>query len=430
MKVISLVPIFLLTSFLSFNSYADNSLINKSIAIVNDGVITQVQLDQAIQETIAQAKMAGITPPPEDEIKPQVLNQLILQKIALEMADLNHIAVTEEEIDQSIAELCEQNHTTAKSLEAMLSANGIPFDQYREILKNKLIIRKLEESAVASSIIISDQEVANYLASQKQNSHPDIKYTLSHILISTPDNPSPEDIQAAQLKAESVLKEIKAGLSFTTAAMRYSQSDDALQGGLLKDKTLDQVPTLFESGLTTMKPGDIIGPIQSSNGFYLLNLISKDNGSNQDHFVTQYHIQMIVLKTSPILSNNQAHTQILGLSNALKNGGSFAALATTNSEDYDSASNGGDMGWVTPSQMPVGVGTEVVNLKDNQVSEPFNFGNAWYLVKRLDQRQENDTKAYEESQAREALFQQKATKAVEAWQTKLKAESYIKILAD
>ncbi len=405
-------------------------LINRAVAIVNDQVITQSELDQALQETLGQARMSGITPPSVDQIRPQVLDQLILQKIALQMAALNHITASDQDVDQSIAEICQQNNTTAKNLQAVLSANGIPFDQYREILKNKLIIRKLEESAVASSIVISDQDVSNYLNNQNKNAHPDVQYTLSHILISAPDNPTPQDLDQAKAKANSVLKQIQQGLDFTTAAMRYSQADDALQGGLIKDKTLDQLPTLFEQPLETMKAGDIVGPIQSDNGFYLLKLISEKNDQSQDHFVTQYHLQIIMLKTSPILSSSQAHTQMLGIYNSLKNGSSFDKLAEANSEDYASSSQGGDLGWVTPSDMPMGVGAEVVNMKEGQISEPFNLGNQWFLVKLLGQRQQNDTQAYEDSQARDALFQQKAEKAVEAWQTKLKAESYIKILAD
>lgn len=405
-------------------------LINRTVAIVNDQVITQVQLDRAVQETLGQARLSGITPPPADQIKSQVLDQLILQKIALQMATLNHITVSDEEVDQEVAQICQQNNTTAKNLKDLLKANGIPFDQYREILKNKLIIRKLEESAVAGSIVISDQEVANYLENQKKNGAAGTEYTVSHILISLPDNPTPQDIDQAQAKAQDVLKQIQQGLDFTTAAMKYSQADDALQGGLIKDKTLDQLPTLFEQPIQTMKIGDMVGPIQTSNGFYLLKLISEKDSGTETHSVTQYHVQMIMIKTSLILSANQAHTQMLDIYNSLKNGVSFAKLAEANSEDYNSSSQGGDLGWVTASDLPLGVGGEVASLKDNQVSEPFNLGNQWYIVKLLGQRQQDDTTAYEQSQAREALFQQKAEKAVQAWQTKLKAESYIKILGN
>lgn len=433
-----LLPILFLFNFFTLNTFADSALINstpinqtpinQTIAIVNDGVITQVDLNQMLFQTLAQAKMAGITPPPIDQIKPQVLDQLILQKIALQMAALNNITVSEDEIDQTIADVCERNNTNAKDLKKSLENNGISFDQYKTILKNKLLIQKLEESAVANSIIISDQDVANYLKTQTQNSHTQTQYTLSHILIALPNSPTPEDIQKAQVKSQDVLNQIHKGLSFTTAAMQYSQADDALQGGLIKNKTLDQVPTLFEQPLSTMKAGDIIGPIQTDNGFYLLQLISKNTGQIQPHFMTQYHVQMILIKTNPIITSNQARTQLLDIYNTLHNGGSFSQLAMANSQDYDSAANGGDLGWVGLSNLPLGLGSYVQALKNNQISKPINMGDNWYLIKLLGQRQQDDTLAYQESQAREVLFQQKAEKAVQAWQTKLRAESYIKIL--
>jgi len=433
-----LSSLFLSLNLISFNSFADDPAnsstnsstnpINQTIAIVNDGVITQVDLNQAVFQTLAQAKMSGITPPPIDQIKPQVLDQLILQKIAIQLAVLNNLTVSEDEIDQAIADICQQNNTSAKELKISLENNGISFDQYKNLLKNKLLIRKLEESAVANSIIISDQDVTNYLNTQKQNNHQETQYTLSHILISLPDNPTPADIQKAQEKSQDVLNQIHKGLSFTTAAMEYSQADDALQGGLIKNKTLDQLPTLFEQPLSSMKVGDIVGPLQTSNGFYLLQLISENTGTIQPHFMTQYHVQMILIKTNPIITANQAKTQLLGIYNAIRNGESFNKLAMANSQDYDSASKGGDLGWVSANSLPLGLGAYVESLKTNEVSKPINIGDSWYLVKSLGQRQQEDTQAYQESQAREVLFQQKAMKAVQAWQTKLRAESYIKIL--
>ncbi len=428
-----LIFTFLFLNLLTLRPFADSTPINQTpinqtIAIVNDGVITQVDLNQMLFQTLAQAKMAGITPPPIDQIKPQVLDQLILQKIALQMASLNNITVSDDEIDQTIADVCQRNNTNAKDLKNSLENNGISFDQYRTILKNKLIIQKLEESAVANSIVISDQDVANYLKAQSQNNHQATQYTLSHILIAIPSNPTPADIQKAQEKSQDVLNQIHKGLSFTTAAMQYSQADDALQGGLIKNKTLDQLPTLFEQPLSTMKPGDIIGPVQTDNGFYLLQLISKNTGQTQAHFMTQYHVQMIEIKTNPIITSNQAKTQLLGIYNALHNGESFSKLAMANSQDYDSAAHGGDLGWVSLSDLPLGLGSYVQELKTNQISQPININNNWYLIKSLGSRQQDDTLAYQESQAREVLFQQKAEKAVQAWQTKLRAESYIKIL--
>ena len=410
------------------SSSSTPKLFNQTIAIVNDQIITQAELNQAVQETLAEAKMSGLTPPSPNEIKPQVLNELILQKIALQMASLNHITVSDDEVDQTIAGICDQNHTTVLQLKNLLAQNGMSLSQYRIILKNKLIIRKLEESAVANNIIISDQDVANYLNKQKNQSQADITYTLSHILIAVPDNPTPKDLQAAQDKANQIKTQVSQGLSFTTAAMKYSAADDALQGGIIKNKTLDQLPTLFEPLVPELKIGEVIGPIQSPNGFYLLKLISKSQNTDQAHFVTQYHVQLILIKTSPILSSDQARTQMLSIENALKNGEPFEKLAAQNSQDYSSSSQGGDLGWVTVDQMPMGVGSEVLNLKAHEISKPFNLGDRWYIVKLLGTRQQENTQAYLESQAREALFQQKAMKAVQTWQTKLRAESYIKII--
>lgn len=423
-----LLAILFVLPLAAFCAPQEGKAINSVVAIVNDGVITQSDLDSALKQAEAQAHMAGVQLPSQRMFEQKVLNKLIVEKVALQLAHVNHLSVTDSEINKSIAGVARQNRVSVDKLKSMIVSQGISFDQYRRLLKNKLLIRKLEQGAVASSIVITQQDVDNFLKQVNIEGKNPTEYTISHILIGFGDNPTPASIKAADQKAQSVIAKIKAGMSFTKAAVKYSAAGDALTGGLLKDKSLSDLPTIFAQLVPTMKVGGIKGPLKSEGGYHIIKLISKVAPKGANHFVEEFHIKMIMVKTSPILSADKAKTLLLSLRNAIKNGASFASIAKTNSQDVASASRGGDMGWVTTDKLPQGLGSEVATMTLNQLSQPFSIGSSWYLVDVLGKRQKDNTKAYKEMMARRALFQQKAVKAVQAWQAKIRAESYVKVL--
>lgn len=417
------------TAILAFNLYAENAQeLNKVVAIVNSGVITQMDLDAGYQQAATQARLAGITPPSEEALKQQVLNQLIVTKIAMQLAKLNHLSVTKIEIDDAIQTIARRNKLSVADFEKSLASEGINYSAYRKTLGDKLMIRKLEQSAVASSIRVTPAEVAAFIKSEAKESGPKNVYTVDHILLSFPDKPTSQSIAGVKAKADMIEKKIKGGLSFGKAAMKYSDASDGLDGGRLASKTLDQLPLLFVKYITAMKPGQVSAPIKSNNGYHILKLVSEKKPVAEQHFVTQYHVQMIMVKTSPILSPAKAQTHMLSLYNAINNGASFAKIAEANSEDVDSASKGGDLGWVgTASQAP-GLAGKIQSATLNKVSKPFSAGGKWYLIKVTGKRQKDDTMAFKKQHAQQVIFQRKAERAVMAWQAKIRAESYVKIL--
>lgn len=426
--IFRLFATFFILLFASHIALAKGEVINQVVAVVNDGVVTQTDLNTALARTKAQAKMAGVQLPPESVFKHKVLDQLIVEKIALQLAKVNNLTVTDSEIQKAVEEVAKRNGTSVADLKKMVKSQGLSYDQYKRVLKKKLLIRKLEQSAVASSIVITPQDVSNYLKQMKSTGKVQPKYTLSHILIGTGANPTPASIRAAEKKADKILALIKGNMPFTKAVAEYSDAGDALQGGLIKNETVSELPSLFAQAVTSMKIGQIKGPIKSQNGYHIIKLISKKEPKAQTHYIDEYHIKMIMVKTSPILSSGKARTLLLSLRNAIENGASFASVAKLNSQDVASAANGGDLGWVTPEKMPAGLAEEVAAMPLNHLSKPFSIGNKWYLVQVLAKRQKDDTQGYKEMIARRALFQQKAVKAVQAWQAKIRAESYVKVL--
>ncbi len=260
-------------------------LLNQIVAIVNQSVITQRDLDLAVLQISAQAQANGMTLPSKVALEKQALKQLIFDKAALALAQQNQITVTHAEMQSAMAELASNNHMTTPQLLQTLATEGVTAKDYETTVRTQLIIRKQEQQMIAGSILITPQEITDYLSAQAAHPGPHGLYEVQHILLALPNHPTPAEIAKTKAKAELVLQKIQQGLSFSTAAIQYSDSGDALKGGDLGYETLQNLPTLFAQEIPNMKPGQVIGPLEDANGFHLLKLVAiktQTQGTPQD----------------------------------------------------------------------------------------------------------------------------------------------------
>ncbi len=404
---------------------------NGVVAIVNADVITTEELNTATTQAINQAQAQGLSIPPTIIVERQVLQGLIMQKIALQLAQLNNIQISDAQMDTAIGNIAAQNHLTADQLYAKLATQGVDQAAYQKTIRTQLIVQQLEQQAVAGAIIITPSQIDNYLATQARLNNATTEYDVGHILIALPQNPSADDYVLLKDKANMVMQKIKAGLPFSQAAMTYSNASDALTGGDLGYETLSQLPTIFVQPVSTMKVGDVVGPIVSDSGYNIITLLNKKGGSTNDtatHYVTEFHVEAILMKSSPIMSDDAVQSQMSRLKTAIENGVPFAKIAEANSQDYFTNKNGGDMGWVNPVKLDPVLASRIANTPLNTLNGPFQTSKGWYLIEVLAKRQVNDTEAYERERAQQALFMQKANEALLAWQAQIKGASYINIL--
>jgi peptidyl-prolyl cis-trans isomerase SurA len=403
-------------------------LLNETIAIVNNGVVTSSELAEGVQQARAQISNEGIAAPNKTTIERQVLQQLILQKLAMQLADRNNIKVSNMEISQTISTIVEQNKTTLSQLKQQLKISGVSYKEYRQNLKTQLTINKLQQQAVAGSIFISPKDIDQYIAKHHDAAQIS-EYEVQHILLPLPESHTPEATAKAVEKAQILTEDIRAGkLSFTEAAAKYSQSGDALEGGKLGWKTADQLPDIFASKVVTMKEGEISKPFQAGGNLHILYLAKEKQLATQKHYIEQYNASQIVINVTPVVSDDQAKSQLERILIDLKNGASFSDLAKSNSQDYDNANKGGNMGWITLTEVPFKVSKEIEQTAIGKVSQPFKSDDAWQIIKVINQRKKDDTAEYIRQQAANVLFQQKAQQAVKSWMMSLKDNAYIHII--
>ncbi|MDA7742074.1 peptidylprolyl isomerase [Francisellaceae bacterium] len=403
-------------------------LLNKTIAIVNNNVITSTELTKAVQQAKAQLQGTQTVRPDLLTIQRQVLQQLILKRLAMQLAKRNNVKVSNMEVTQAINTILTENKTSLPALKSQLKTLGVSYKNYRENLKTQLTINKLQQKAVAGTIFISPKEINQYFE-KHMHAQKISEYETQHILLPLPADHTPEANAKVKQEADKIVAKIKAKkITFSAAAAKYSQSGDALSGGKLGWKTPSELPGIFANKVENMKKGEILPPFQAGDNFHILYLVNKKQKLMQQHYINQFDVSQIVIKVTPVVSNEQAKAQLERITNDLKNGVSFSELAKSNSQNYDNANKGGDMGWVTLTTVPFKISKMIETTPAGRYSEPFQVDDTWQIIKVNKERKHNDTETYLKQQAANVLFQQKAQQAVKTWMVSLKNNAYIKIL--
>jgi peptidyl-prolyl cis-trans isomerase SurA len=255
--------------------------LDRIVAIVNESVITNNELDtqvSLVKETLTKRNMPI---PPEKILRKQVLEHMIDTELEMQMAKNAGIDVDSQDIDEAIERIAKQNNVSVEDLHKVIASQGITWKEYRRSIKKEMTVSQLQQKAVGS-ILVTDQEVENFLASNAGSLSSKISesFHLEDILIPLPADPSSQDVQAAQQRAYSVLTRLKNGANFNEIAIAESSGSDALQGGDLGFRQLPELPEAFAAAVVNMKPGDLSDPIRTSNGWHIIKLVAVEGGGS------------------------------------------------------------------------------------------------------------------------------------------------------
>lgn len=421
LRYLSVLPALLLSA--SLGAQPSIAELDRILAVVNDDIIVQSELDDAIRTIKQQLQQQNRPVPPDSALQRQVLERLIVMRLQLQLANSTGIRVDDETLNRTVQNIAQQNGMSLSEFRNILERDGFSFAKFREDIRNEIIINRLQQRQVTNRITVTEQEVDNFLANQNVQGTKNVKYRLAHILIATPEGASPQQIQEARAKAQQVLEELRAGADFTQKAIAVSGGQQALEGGDLGWREPGQIPTLFVDTVLKMKPGEIGDPVRSPSGFHIVKLV--DVQDNEKHIITQTRARHILVRTNEITSSSDARTRLEQLKGRIENGEDFAALARSHSEDSGSAMKGGDLDWVSPGDMVPRFEEAMNRLKPNEVSEPFETEFGWHIVQVLERREYDNTKEFKRSRARELIRQRKAEEELDIWLRRLRDEAYV-----
>jgi len=400
--------------------------LDRIAAIVDEDVILQSELDRALNNIRAQYAGRENQLPPPDVLSRQVLERLVLVKLQVARAESSGIRVSDQELNQAVASIAQQNGTTLDQLRQRLASDGIDFEDFRRSVREEVTVQRLRQSFAQSRISVSEGEVD---AALKQQATTGTQYHLAHILVATPDGATAEQISTGQQKADGVKALLDKGeLDFNAAAVRYSDSPNALEGGDLGWRTADEIPNAFAQLMQNMKPGDVVGPLRGPSGFQLLKLIEVRDanaaaGSGQT--VTEYQARHILVRVDDQQSDAAAKAKIDTLRARIAGGADFQAVAKESSEDNNSRGQGGDLGWFPAGAFGPDFGRQVEGIADGGVSQPFRTDAGWHIVQRVATRQTDVGVDNQRAQVRETIGRRKLEEEYNRFLQELRGEAYV-----
>jgi peptidyl-prolyl cis-trans isomerase SurA len=403
--------------------------LDRIAAVVNDDVILMSELDAHVAVVQKQLAARSTELPPVDVLRKQVLDQMITVRIELQQAANRGVSVSDDAVNQALSRIARDQNLTLDQLPDKLKAEGFDYAQFRQDLRDQLIVHNLEEQVVNDDMRITPQEVDDELRADDTNGNSTTQYHLSEILVATPSNPTAEQLAAARKKANDLYQKLKAGADFAAAAVASSDDQQALKGGDLGWRPGAQLPTIFTTVVQQLKPGEISEPVVSASGFHIVKL-DDIKRTDEQHLVTQTHTRHILLRLSAVLNRDQAKAKLDDLRKQILAGADFAKLAQQNSEDPGSASQGGDLGWVDPGAMVPEFEEQMNKLQPGEISEPFPSQFGWHLLQVLGRRQSDESADYRKNKAYEAIFTRKSEEIVQRWVAELKDSSFIEYHLD
>ncbi|ELH4673819.1 peptidylprolyl isomerase SurA [Salmonella enterica] len=411
-------------------SFAAPQVVDKVAAVVNNGVVLESDVAGLMQSVKLNAGQAGQQLPDDATLRHQILERLIMDQIILQMGQKMGVKITDEQLDQAIANIAKQNNMTMDQMRSRLAYDGLNYSTYRNQIRKEMIISEVRNNEVRRRITVLPQEVdalAKQIGTQNDAS---TELNLSHILIALPENPTSEQVNDAQRQAESIVEEARNGADFGKLAITYSADQQALKGGQMGWGRIQELPGIFAQALSTAKKGDIVGPIRSGVGFHILK-VNDLRGQSQSISVTEVHARHILLKPSPIMNDQQARLKLEEIAADIKSGKTtFAAAAKEYSQDPGSANQGGDLGWATPDIFDPAFRDALTKLHKGQISAPVHSSFGWHLIELLDTRKVDKTDAAQKDRAYRMLMNRKFSEEAATWMQEQRASAYVKILSN
>jgi peptidyl-prolyl cis-trans isomerase SurA len=395
--------------------------IESVVAIVDEDVILRSELDRAVANILAQFADRRDQLPPQSALERQVLERLILVRLQVQRAREGGVRISDAEVEDAIRRIAQQNNITLDQMQRQLAMDGIEFSEFAQSLREEITVQRLRQSIVQSRVQVSESEIDILLASDSLQSG---SVRAANILVALPDGATGEQLELARTKIDGVRGLIDRGeMTFEAAAIRYSDAPNALEGGDLGWRRFDELPPMFARMLEGMGVGEVSPAVRGPSGFHLLQLIERRETGQQS--LTEYSARHIMVRTTEVVSIDQARERALELKARLDAGADFAELARSESDDAMTRNAGGDMGWFPLYGWGQAIGDAVLALEDGQVSQPFQSEAGWHILERIGSREQDVTERLRRDEAREAIARRKAEDEYERFLRQLRDEAFI-----
>jgi peptidyl-prolyl cis-trans isomerase SurA len=401
-------------------------LLDRVVALVDDGVILQSELDQQVEIITRQLREQGTRMPPAQVLRDQILETLVVQQVQLQRAERLGIRVGDDLVNVALQRIAERNDITFSQLPEMLATEGIDYAIFREQLRREMTIDALRQRDVVARIDVSEREIRRWLEQHDATRGSQIDYDISQILVPLPADPSPRQLAEAQAQAAEVHAQLVAGEDFAELAVAVSTGPQALTGGRLGWRRGAQLPQQFASVIQSLAVGEFSEPIRSSSGFHIFR-VNATRGGDDKVIELQSKARHILLVPNEVLDDATIRGRLAAIRERVINGESFADIAMLESEDPSSAARGGDLGWNPPGAFVPEFDAQLERLSPGEVSEPFASPYGWHIILLEDRKERDTTEEIRRMQAIQAIRASKQEQETELWLRRLRDEAWVEI---
>lgn len=401
----------------------NGELLDRIVAVADEGIVLKSELDRQVAVVTQQLLASGTELPPEETLKEQVLESLILKNLQLQLAERAGIVISDAQLNAAMEQIARNNNTTLGDLPGALAAQGIDYFDFREELRDEIALNQLRQREIVSRIEITPLEVEQMLDASGQAMEQD--YNISHILIATPADANEAAREAAREQAEDLVERIRGGEEFSRLAVAYSNGQQALNGGALGWRKGNELPTIFSDQVRKMDVGDVSSPIRSPSGYHIIRL--NDVRGENPVYVEQTKSRHILITPDEIVSDDDVRKKLAELRERILGGEDFADIARRESDDPGSAPRGGDLGWNGPNTFVPEFNATLDRLQPGEISQPFRTQFGWHIVQLEDRRKRDTSEQNRRNQAYNAIRARKAEEELQLFVRRLRDEAYVDI---
>ena len=405
---------------------AQRVLLDRIIAIVDEGVVLQSELEFRMAEIRASAAASNQPLPPTEELRSEVLDAVIIENLQMQFAERVSIRFDDDTINQVLGNMAQNSNMAFDDYVRALEDAGV-YLQTREQVRKQMTLQELQRGMVNRRIRITEQEIENFLNSEMGREVMAAEYLVNHLMIATSATDSPEE-KAAKLKfAADLIARIDEGENFSQVYADAQQARvfpiDSTNFGW---RNANEFPNLFSNIVADIDIADVEGPIEAGNGLHIIQLAQKRGGTQQ--IVQQTNVRHLMLMPNEIRNDEQTIAALTELRRRIEAGEDFAALARQNSDDATSVVGGGDLDWVNQGNLPAAMQVVVDQLEINELSELFETDTGWHIAEVLGRRETDLSREYSRAQAENALRNRKFDLELQNWLIEIREEAFVELV--
>lgn len=404
--------------------------VDRVVAVVNNEVITAVELRDRIKQAVGQLQRQKVQLPPDDVLERQILERLIVERAQFQRAEEMGIRVDDAMLARAVERVAQNNNLTEVQLRAALAEDGITWKHFRAEIRSEMVLGQLREREVNNRIVVTDAEVDSFLANKTSGPLAGSEVLLAHILLRLPESPSREDLARQSERAADISRRLATGDDFARLAAANSDAPDAVSGGLIDWRPTNRLPALFVEAIRDLKPGQVSPVLRSPAGLHIVKLVEvRGAEAAQPEKLEQTRASHILIRSSEVLSDTEAQARLVALRERIMHGESFADMARAHSADL-SAAKGGDLGWVYPGDTVPEFERAMNALQPGEVSQPVHSPFGWHLIQVLERRVQDVSGERKRNAARNVLRERKSEEAYEEWLRELRDSTYVEYRLD